>query len=339
MGAVVRVNHTDGAFTIQGKFALPSSSIGCPMNEDVNYFSDVRHRDVAAALSRGRATHLSWGTDWGRLSVVGLDGGKVVHTKEGRSSDLSLFDGFTSFALADEVAADRYVGLTPHVTEDGFCSDGCFRLGAQAIASGVFTGLPALPFKSVMTDARFLDAEAGVYYAQGSYPLDASARCSADDTAECLFAIDAKTGKLLSSKPMPTFTVYKYEDALDGVAADGTVLAWGFGFQETCGKDLNSFAFARVHLANATASLLGCIPKKDVVHFNPAMGGFSHDNSRFATASGNPEVGEMQLLVFDASKGATTLNTDLKGLPRALGASADAPFVAVWGLAHMPPAA
>ena len=25
MGAVVRVNHTDGAFTIQGKFALPSS--------------------------------------------------------------------------------------------------------------------------------------------------------------------------------------------------------------------------------------------------------------------------------------------------------------------------
>ena len=28
MGAVVRVNHTDGAFTIQGKFALPSSSIG-----------------------------------------------------------------------------------------------------------------------------------------------------------------------------------------------------------------------------------------------------------------------------------------------------------------------
>ena len=78
MGAVVRVNHTDGAFTIQGKFALPSSSIGCPMNEDVNYFSDVRHRDVAAALSRGRATHLSWGTDWGRLSVVGLDGGKVV---------------------------------------------------------------------------------------------------------------------------------------------------------------------------------------------------------------------------------------------------------------------
>ena len=42
MGAVVRVNHTDGAFTIQGKFALPSSSIGCPMNEDVNYFSDVR---------------------------------------------------------------------------------------------------------------------------------------------------------------------------------------------------------------------------------------------------------------------------------------------------------
>ena len=28
MGAVVRVNHTDGAFTIQGKFALPPRRLG-----------------------------------------------------------------------------------------------------------------------------------------------------------------------------------------------------------------------------------------------------------------------------------------------------------------------
>ena len=106
------------------------------------------------------------------------------------SPDGSIFDGLTSFAVYDE-AGKTNVGLSPHVTEDGFCSDGCFRLGAQSIASGLFTGTKALPFKSVMTGARFLDGAAGVYYAQGSYPLTPEARCSADDTAQCMLAIDA----------------------------------------------------------------------------------------------------------------------------------------------------
>jgi hypothetical protein len=79
-------------------------------------------------------------------------------------------------------------------------------------------------------------------------------------------------GEFLWSKQTTQFEVYKYEDALaypTGVDTDGTVLAWVFGFQKTCGKDLNSFAFARVHLATATAKLVACIAKKDVV---PARG-------------------------------------------------------------------
>ena len=112
------------------------------------------------------------------------------------------------------------------------------------------------------------------------------------------------------------------------------MLAWGFSFQETCGKDINAYAFARVHLATAKASL---VAKDAIVHFNPSMGAFSHDNRHFATSSGNAQGAGMQLLVFEAATGAVVLNSDLKGLTRALGVSDDAPFAAVWGIAHMPP--
>ena len=151
-----------------------------------------------------------------------------------------------------------------------------------------------------------------------------------------MFAIDGTSGKLLWSKPTPDFEVYKYEDALTGVK-DNTVLAWGFGFQETCGKDLNSFAFAKLHLDTAKAELIACIPKETVVHFKPDMAAFSHTNARLATASGNAFTGAMQLLVFDAATGKTVLSTDLKGLLLELPVSTDAPFAEVWGIAYLPP--
>ena len=307
------------------------------MMEDANYMSDVVTRPSKKPFD-GRNTHLSWGTQWGMTSVVDLDGASITHNAKGKSADEYTFDGFTSFALSND--AKTYLGLSPHVTEDGFCSNGCFRFGHQDVASGLFTGLNSaagLPFKSVMSNTRFYHEQEQVYYAQGSYPLTPEAHCDPDETKQCLFAVNASTGELLSSKPMETFVAYKYEDALHGVAADGTVMAWGFGFQETCGKDLNSFAFARVHLATATPKLVACIPKEPTVHYNPSMGGFSHDNARFATGSGNPETGSMQLLVYNTSSGENILNTNLTGLTAALPVSSDAPFAAVWGIAHMPP--
>jgi hypothetical protein len=69
------------------------------------------------------------------------------------------------------------------------------------------------------------------------------------------------------------------------------------------------------------------------------MGAFSHDNRHFAHANGNPETGSMSLLVFETASGGVILNSELKGLPLALGVSLEAPFVAVWGIAHMPPLA
>jgi len=329
-GAVVSVDH-QGKYSIVGKWDMPDEILGCPMNEDSNY-----HSAVAA-----RTTHLSFGTEWGELWAVDLDGGALERRVKANTTDEYLFYGFTNFATTADGKLHR--GLTPHVTEYGFCSKGCFRYGHQDVETGLFTGFQSdvgLPFKAVMSDTKFHHEEAGIYYAQGSYPLRSDARCSDDDTAQCLFAINATSGDLLSSKATKDWVAYKYEDALGGVSEDGTVLAWVFGFQDVCGKDLNSYAFARVHLQSASAELISCISKDDVVHMNPNMGGFTHDNKLFATASGNPYAGSMQLLVFDVQSGKTVLNTDLKGLPEALGVKMDeAPFVDVWGLAHMPPAA
>ena len=333
-GAVVKVNSTTGNFTIVNRFSLPNAIIGCPMMESANYMADVVKRDGPKPFD-GRNHHLTWTTEFGMLTVVDQDGGKISHNVNGKGG--FGFDGFTSFALSKD--AKSYHGLTPHVTQNGFCNDGCFQFGNQDIEGGVFSGFGPLPFKSIMSDTRFFHEDAGVYYTQGSYPLTDEAACSKVESDSCMFAINATTGAFLWSKKTPEFEVYKYEDALaypTGVDKDGTVLAWVFGFQKTCGKDLNSFAFARVHLATATAKLIACISKKDVVHYNPNMAGFSHDNTRFATGSGNPYTGSMQLLVFDAKTGKTILDSSLPTLPAALGVSKDAPFATLWAMSHMP---
>ena len=65
------------------------------------------------------------------------------------------------------------------------------------------------------------------------------------------------------------------------------------------------------------------------------MGAFSPDGALFATGSGNPETGAVQLLVFDTSTGATVLDSALPGLKAALGVSATAPFIQYWGMGFM----
>jgi hypothetical protein len=203
-GAVVKVEHS-GKFQIVDKFDLPSVSIGCPMMESVNFMTDPHPRTSQKPELQGRRTHWSWTSEWGYLSVIDLDKGKVSHQVKGSSTDLNIFDGFTNFKVGNKDASEN-IGLSPHVTEDGFCDDGCFRAGTQYIEDGAFKHLSgddekhtgALPFKAVMSDTSFHDPVAGVYYAQGSYPLNEAARCDPDDTAQCMFAINTTTG---ASKP------------------------------------------------------------------------------------------------------------------------------------------
>lgn len=340
-GATVVLSDTAGSFNITNRFKLPEAdTIGCPIQQDVTFIADPHVRPARRAGLRGRTVHWSWGDAWGALSLIDLDEGKVVHSAKGSTPDGSIFDGMTSFTVYDD-SGKTNVGLSPHVTEDGFCHNGCFRLGHQDVMSGVFHGLPALPFKATQTSVAFHDKKLGIYYAQGSYPLTPDAHCGADESSQCLFAINSTTGELLSSKALRhglagNFQVYRYMDG--PVAADGTVLAWGFGFQDTCGHNLNSFAFARVHLATATPTRIACADQSATVHMKPEMGAFSSDGTRFAFAAGDSvETGLRQLLVYETATGKLILNSDLKALPKALGVSSDAPFFAIWGLAHMPP--
>ena len=56
------------------------------------------------------------------------------------------------------------------MTEDGFCSDGCFRYGEQDVRTGKFKGLAgngpggAVPFKATSDNTHYLDEAAGIYY-------------------------------------------------------------------------------------------------------------------------------------------------------------------------------
>ena len=334
-GAVVQASAATGNFSIESRFTLPGSEIGCPMNTDITFLSDPQRRPHRAAALRGRLSHMSDTTDFGRLSLIDLDTGKIAHTAEGSSATGDLFDGFISFAINDESGVAN-VGLSGHVTESGFCHNGCYRLGTQDLMSGTFTGLPALPFKSTMTSVSFHDYKSRTYYAQGSYTLTADAACADDVTKQCLFAINSTTGALLSSKPFDEFTVYRYADG--PISSDGTVLAWGFGFQDTCGETLQSYAFARVDLSNGAAKLVACIEQTEAskVHKSPEMAAFSPDQKRLAFATGDAiETGLRQLLVFEVATGKLLLSSKLEGLPTALGVSATTPNFAVWALAHM----
>ena len=150
------------------------------MMESDNFATDpVARSSPGKPALAGRSTLLSFGSEFGLLTVVDLDRGKVAHTAKASTGDGLLFDGFTSMALTADGAAVH--GVTPHVTEGGFCSDGCFRFGVQQIAGfhgGRFAGLGAagLPFKAALADARYFATVGDVYYTQGLVPARARRR-------------------------------------------------------------------------------------------------------------------------------------------------------------------
>ena len=95
------------------------------------------------------------------------------------------------------------------------------------------------------------------------------------------------------------------------------------------------FGFARVRLDEGTASLISCINETTSVHTTPNYGAFDPERKTFVAASGNPETGEMQVVLFDVATGKTLLDTPLTGLKAKLGVSNVAPFVQVWGVSQL----
>ena len=326
-GAVVSVGPTSPpSFDVVGEFSYPDG-----IDEECLVLEDM----TMTPSDQEKETFLSFSTHWGLLAAVNSSKGIMQHSAKGHSLDEYLFDGFSSMHTAEN--SKSMIGLTPHVTEDGFCSDGCFRFGKQDIQDGGFVGLQgdgpggALPFKAVMSQACHYDEKKGIYYAQGSYGLNSKALCDRDETTECLYQINASDGKLLSSKKFPDgIVIYKYSSA---DSSDGTTLAWVYGFEDVCHNPYDSYAFVRLHLENGTvASKPVCIPKDVVVHEKPAMGAFSPDEKYFALSSGNSEGTPLQFLVFDTQTGKAVVDSDLAGLKKALKLSSIAPFVQIWGI-------
>jgi hypothetical protein len=277
-GAVVEVNAHTGDINIVKKFSLPPDSLGCPMDEDPNYLTDLKEH----------TTYLSFGSDWGSLSTIDLTNkrSKMISVK-GKSKDGTIFDGFTNMALA---GSKKLKGLTPHVTESGYCDDGCFRFGEQEITglqAGLFTGYAAagVPFKAVMSSTSYYNELDEIYYAQGSYPLATAAKCMNDETEQCLFAIDAKTGNLVSSKNFNNATIHSFREV---PPVNGSVTAWFSDFK-TCKVPYESYAFAEINLVDAQiVSNIRCIPKGVVLHTKPSLAAFIPVGSLFATGSGTP---------------------------------------------------
>jgi len=316
-GAVISVDPHTGNFTVEAKgWSWPDSgSWGCPENQDPDVLVDTD------------SVWLQFTSDWGFTTEVSMKTGKVEKSFKGKTKELE-FDGFTAFTRK----GFNFHGITPGVTEEGFCDDGCFQYGKQSTVTGEFVGEEYVPFKAAMTNVAHVDEDNNIFYTQCSYPLNDTVKCSNNDTDQCLVALDATTGAFLSSKLMNKVEIYSWAPHPD---KDGSMLAWVFGFMDVCKHPYNDFAFARVHPANATAELIACIPHNVTVDMDENIAAFTQDGTLFATGSGNAETGHVQILVLEPSTGALALQTNLTGIKEALGVSTDAPFVNVWAVNWM----
>jgi hypothetical protein len=61
---------------------------------------------------------------------VNVTGGTVSRAFNPKSSEL-VFDGFTTFTT--DASSSLLAGLTPYVTQDGWCSDGCFQWASMKL--------------------------------------------------------------------------------------------------------------------------------------------------------------------------------------------------------------
>jgi len=272
-GAVVKVT-TSGNWSIVGTFTWPTAILGCPALDDPTVTFD----------SKSGLLYMYF-IDETLLTV--LDIANAAITLQTTPSDI-FFTGYENMAWIQR--EDILKGVSATVTEDGWCSDGCFQFGSLS-TSGNYNSVQNIPFK-----------------AMGSYDLRQQT-CAPSDSDECLLALDATTGALVSAM-WTNWTVYRYGPRLPS----GELLCWMEGFDSLCQHPYNNFLFAKVNLAGAKAAPVSCIPQEVTVNMDEWIASFSPDGSLFATGSGNTETGEPQLLIFDSSSGAVMLNSNLPGL-------------------------
>ena len=109
-------------------------------------------------------TDFDFTDSFGLLVEVDLKKAKVTSHE---SPDDPFFVGFTNMALARVSNAIHVKGVTPHVEEDGICSDGCFAFGDLALTKAHYMNLGVIPFKAMMDDSHFYDAASNTFWIQG----------------------------------------------------------------------------------------------------------------------------------------------------------------------------
>jgi len=294
-GAIVKVNPTTGNYTIVQRFKWPSELFGCVINYDPTVYFDRTSGNL----------YLDFTDDFGYLITLNVPHGRIVSTA--KPSDI-FFTGFENM----QYASGHLLGLAAHVTQSGYCSQGCFQICTMAPVTGIYHFISDVPFRALMDDTHFYDNQTQTYWVQASYPLT-SQRCSPHDTELCLLEVNGASGQLKSVKQMrpdPDLVIYKYSPWIN---PDGSMLAFVEGFADTCQHPYNNFAFAQVNLPQATAKLGVCVSRNTTIHMDEWISSFNADETLFATGSGDTEA-RGQLLVFNTATGAAVVNTELSGL-------------------------
>jgi len=290
-GGIVEVDPHSGSFTVLGTFQWSSDVIGCPALEDpIVTFDDSQQQLYLFFL------------DDMVVTILNLPEAQVVSNFE--PSDMT-FTGYENMAYSDQ--DNVLVGVSGTVTEDGFCSNGCYQYGTLTL-DGSYSAQQNIPFRAVMDDSHIYDSQNNIYWAQFSYDLRTNP-CAVNDSDLCMVALDATTGALISAN-YTDFTVYKYGPT----QPDGTILTWMEGYDNLCNHPYNDFLFATVNFKTFTSQPIACISTNVTVQMDEWISSFSLDGTLFATGSGDQETGEGQLLVFNTANGKTVLNTDLSGL-------------------------
>lgn len=301
-GAIVRVDASSGATSIVGTFAWPSTIFGCVLDYDPTYAVDPSRPGVIA---------LDFTDEFGFFIELDSQSAKVARTVT--PSD-PFFVGYTNMAYRGQ---NTLVGLTPTVTQSGYCSDGCFQLGSLDLRSHKYAAATTIPFKAAMDDTHTVVGN--TFFVQASYDLrDPSQWCvPGHDAATCMLGVDIPTGKLLSAVGP---TDYRVDDFADGTnvnsrsgdgATDTTLLAVLEGASQMgCNATEGEFALGRVTLPSGAATKVACVASTAVVHEAAWESAWLAGNSLWLTASGNAED-QAQLLVVDGATGAARINVDL----------------------------
>ena len=326
--AVVDVSTADGSYKIVGKATPPSSIVfGCSALYSPTFTFEPTTGDIMFDFT----------SDLGAFIQIQVNDttGHVDLTHF--TSPSEFFTGFESFRL--DTARNTLVGISGTATQDNFCSDGCMGFATLDLATRRAKTIP-LPFKAVSDDTCFFDQQNQLFYTQLSHAIPGTPyeNCAPLNYGDCLVVINATNGEIVNSvNNMYDNNEHVYRFGLSSAVPDlDHVQAFVIG--ENCRCNVSSqqisYAFDVVDLPRNKFSLQSCAQNNVTIQTDEWISSFlpiiPNEPGRFVTSSGNSDGDSSQFLVFDVENGGVMLNTQLKGLGKALGAEMG--LIYIWGV-------